>query len=319
MSDSILQMLLAAFIGLVALALTGLWAVTGYARMQKLRSRADTLLPLRGKFSQQPKLQLASGEPGISSIMQRLQALFGYSSEKADRYPIPFWGVVVGSLVVGVAAFFLADIFVDNAAILVLLGIWIASSRAYYRHYDRRYLGNLFKQLPDALSTIVRAVRIGVTVTEALRIVVMNGPDPTAKEFKRLVEEVAVGVSMQAALKEMANRVQLAEYRFLATALALQAQTGGGLSETLQNLASIIRARVAIKARGRALTSEAKASAVVLTILPILAFMALYVIEPSYVQVLLFDPTGQTILGGAILSLCLGVSIMAIMIRSALA
>ncbi|MBC4018879.1 type II secretion system F family protein [Siccirubricoccus deserti] len=316
-----LQMLLAAFVGLVALALTGLWAASGQARMQKLQSRADALLSSRREAARQPEpgLQLASGELAGSSMLQRLQALFGYMPERAERYPAPFLIVLAGALMVGGGAYFVAKIFAGDAALLALLGTWVAASRAYYRRCDRRYLGKLFRQLPDALSSIVRAVRVGVTVNDALRVVVQNGPEPTAKEFKRLVEEIAVGVSLQAALKEMANRVQLPEYRFLATALALQAQTGGGLSETLQNLASIIRARVAIKARGRALTSEAKASAVVLTILPILSFMALYVIEASYVQVLLWDPTGQMILGGAILSLCVGVAMMAAMIRSALA
>ncbi len=84
---------------------------------------------------------------------------------------------------------------------------------------------------------------------------------PTSVEFGRLYDQVSIGTPLEDALREMAARNKLPEYRFFATALALQSQTGGGLTETLENLADVVRKRVALKARGYALAAEARTSA----------------------------------------------------------
>ena len=117
----------------------------------------------------------------------------------------------------------------------------------------------------------------------------------------------------------MAARNRLPEYRFFATALALQSQTGGGLTETLENLADVVRKRVALKSRGYALAAEARTSAMVLAVLPVFAGGALAVMNPEYVGVLLQEGTGQTVFGCAVLWLGTGMMSMRYMIRKSLA
>ena len=120
-------------------------------------------------------------------------------------------------------------------------------------------------------------------------------PNPTAGEFNRLVEQIAVGTPLDEAVTELAARTGLAEYRFFATALSLQTQTGGTLSETLENLADVIRKRAALKARGHAMTAEARTSSAILAMLPIVTGVMLYFLNPSYIMMLFTDRHRQNV------------------------
>jgi tight adherence protein B len=191
-------------------------------------------------------------------------------------------------------------------------------TRAYFSWLRQRRLETLFKQFPDALAMIVRAVRVGIPVSEAIRTVARDAQMPTAREFGRMADRLTVGMPLDQALSETAAHVGLPEYRFFATALALQAQTGGGLTDTLENLADVIRKRVALQARAAALSSEAKTSAAILAALPFFAGGALFLTSPDYLLVLISEPRGQQILGAAALMLTMGILVMRSMIRRAL-
>jgi tight adherence protein B len=164
--------------------------------------------------------------------------------------------------------------------------------------------------MPDGLSMIVRTVRAGIPVSEAFQVVARESPALTAKEFTTLAGEISVGRTMDDALWKMAMRTGLREYRFLAVALSLQAQTGGNLTETLEKLADVIRKRMALRQRGKALTSEGRATAVVLTTLPFLLSGVLFLITPAYVSLLFVDPLGKKFLLAAII--CLGAGLFAV-------
>jgi tight adherence protein B len=152
----------------------------------------------------------------------------------------------------------------------------------------------------------VRAIRVGVPVTEAIHIVAHEQPEPTAGEFALLANQLAIGESLDQAVLSMAKHADLAEYRFFATALALQSKSGGALSGTLESLAEMIRKRVAVKQRAHALASEARMSIYVLTGLPMLVALALAALNPAYISLLLSDPTGNKILTAACMSLTIG-------------
>ena len=139
----------------------------------------------------------------------------------------------------------------------------------------------LYAQFPDALAMIVRAVRVGIPLSEGIHTVAREATPPTGPEFGLLYDRVAIGVTLEDALREMAGRNQLAEYRFFATALALQSRTGGGLTEALEGLADVMRRRLALKARGLALAAEAKTSIMILASLPFVSGGALGGVEPA--------------------------------------
>ena len=145
-----------------------------------------------------------------------------------------------------------------------------------------------------------------------------EAPHPTGPEFNRVVDEIAVGVSMEDAMNQLARRSGLPEYRFFATALSLQNQTGGTLSETLENLADVIRKRAALKAKGHAMTSEAKATAAILAALPMILGLVLWALSPSYIELLFSDPLGRNLFGAAVCSLLTGLGVIRTIIRRSL-
>ena len=183
----------------------------------------------------------------------------------------------------------------------------------------QKRLNKLRTQLPVAIGLIVRAVRVGVPVIESLRAVAREEMLPTSGEFLRLADSISIGTAMDVALRAMAERNQLPEYGFFAAALTLQAQTGGGLAETLELLADVTRKRVSMRDRGHALSSEARTSSMILAALPLVSGGVVYLINPDYMSLLFTNSTGQMILGTAILSLSIGMFSMRTIISKALA
>jgi tight adherence protein B len=191
-------------------------------------------------------------------------------------------------------------------------------TRAFLGYAAEKVSNTLLAQFPDALAMVSRSVRVGVPVTEAIRIVGREAQTPTREEFGKAADQVAIGLDLENALLEMAERNDLAEYRFFATALALQSQTGGGLTETLETLADTIRKRENARKRGHALASEARTSIYVLAVLPIVIGAMLFVVNPDYIGTLFTEPTGQKLLGIAIGMLITGLYTMQQIIKASL-
>jgi tight adherence protein B len=180
--------------------------------------------------------------------------------------------------------------------------------------YRRRFL-DIF---PDALDLVRRAVKSGLPVNEALAVAGKEIADPVGSELRRSMEQVQIGVHMNDALQETADRIRVADFRFLVVALTLQQRTGGSLAETLGNLSSVIRARKALRQRARALTAEAKASAGVLAALPFVVGGLMFVINHDLAMALVDNPNGRFMVGVAFISLVTGLTTMAVIVRRAL-
>ena len=241
------------------------------------------------------------------SVIGTLSSIFGFDLEKISLYPTRWWIAVIGMLGLAKAAEFVLADFLGWASILALPVIWIMLSRSFFSYFETRRQQLLLTEFPDALAMVVRGVRVGIPVMEAIRNVSRECPPATAGEFGRLVDQVGIGVTLEDAVLELARRTGLPEYRFFATTLSLQNQTGGTLSDTLQGLADVIRKRAALKAKGRAMTSEARSSSMVLAVLPFITGLMLWIINPSYINVLFTDPKGKSMLGLAVIMLSAGV------------
>jgi len=248
----------------------------------------------------------------------KLAALFGFDPALGAHYVLRPWMALAATFVVAGVATKLGSSLAGNLAWLGLPVGWIVLSRGFFNWCRRRRADALFQQFPDALAMIVRAVRVGIPVTDSIRAVGRELDAPTGPEFARLSDELAIGVTLDDALRAMAGRNKLQEYRFFATALSLQSQTGGGLSETLENLGDVIRKRVGVRQKGEALSSEAKMSSIVLAGLPPFAAVALWVLNSAYITMLFVEPLGQKILAGAVVMLGLGIMSMKTMIRKSL-
>jgi tight adherence protein B len=182
--------------------------------------------------------------------------------------------------------------------------------RAAYMWELGRNRDNAFKQIPDAVGLMVRAVRAGLPIGEAMRSVAREMPDPTRSEFQRLLAETGIGVPLEKALWGVFERTGLREYAFLSVVIGLQSQTGGSLAEALDNLGDIVRKRVAMAGKARALAAQARASAGILVALPPFAGAAVSVIQPGYLDALFSDPRGTNLLLTAIGMLGMGMLVI---------
>jgi len=183
--------------------------------------------------------------------------------------------------------------------------------RVLQSRYQRRFL----EAFPDALDLIVRAVRAGLPMPEAMELVTREVRPPVGAEFRRLLDELRIGTAMEEALQRAADRVRVPDFRFFVVSVLLQSQTGGGIAETLFNLSSIIRQRKALRLKARALTAEAQASAVIVAAMPLVAGMGLFLINRELMGTLLTDPRGRFLLGLAGVSLVSGVVAMRVLIK----
>ncbi len=305
---------------MAGLGATGLMVLTDQKRKQAWAARREeTVGPyLKPKTNGGPALVLAVRAKQRNSKRSVFHGLVNYHDERIAHYPMSLPAIIACMLGPAALGALLATKVVGVAGWFVLPGVEIILVRTFLGSSSNKVTRTLLSQFPDALSMISRCVRVGVPVNEAVRIVGREGQTPTREEFVRAADQVAIGVDLETALLDMAERNDISEYRFFATALALQTQTGGGLTETLETLADTIRKRENARKRGHALASEARTSIYVLAVLPIAVGGMLFLVNPDYIEVLFTDPTGQMLLGIAVGMLFSGMWVMKQIIKRSL-
>lgn len=151
-------------------------------------------------------------------------------------------------------------------------------------------------QFADALDVIVRGVKSGLPLNECLKIIASESPQPLAREFEVLVDSLAMGAQLDQGLTKMFQRMPTQEVNFFAIVLGIQAKAGGNLSEALGNLSAVLRSRKLLREKIKALSSEAKASAMIIGSLPIIVMVLVYLTTPDYIMVLFVEDLGHLIL-----------------------
>jgi tight adherence protein B len=311
-------------VALALLATAGAaWALLGgRGRDRRLTARIASMsrpyAPLRSPELAMRRVRPRNAPLVPEAMLRRVAALFGFARERLDQYPASPTVIVLGLTAPALLAAFYAQKLLGPLGWAAAPVAWLVLSRGVFGHLHRRRAEALYLQLPDALAMVVRAVRAGVPVVEALRGVSRESMEPTAGEFRRMTDQVGIGIPLEQALRALADRSGLPEYAFFAVALTLQNTAGGNLTETLENLADVIRKRVAMRQRGHALASQARASAYILSGVPVVAGLALAVINPRYILLLFDDPRGNMLLGGAIGMLLTGITVMKGIIRKSL-
>lgn len=170
-------------------------------------------------------------------------------------------------------------------------------------------------RFPDAVDLIVRGVRSGLPVAEAIHNAGSEIPGRVGEVFGEITGNLRVGMTLDEALWLVARRIQIEEFKFFVISLAVQQETGGNLAEILSNLSQLMRRREQVKLKIRALSSEARASAAIIGALPFVMFGVIFTINPSYLMVLFTDPRGWLLLVVGFLSLGTGIAVMVKMIR----
>jgi tight adherence protein B len=179
----------------------------------------------------------------------------------------------------------------------------------------RRRVNKFTSHFADAIDVIVRSIRSGLPVGEALNIIVHEMPDPISAEFRQVVEGQKLGLTLDDALNRACERVPTAELRFFAIVLAIQQTTGGNLAETLAKLSDVLRGRKRMRDKVQAMSGEAKASAMIIGSLPFLVCALLAVVSPAYIAVLFTSNAGHLILFAGVTLMGIGVMVMRQMIN----
>ena len=316
---------LIAAIALVLLAMLACAGVVlaGDRRRRTMASRIGGIAQAHGRGRGPVVAGRATGQaarraPRNPASLNRVLRVIALDPRATAQHPAPWRAIVAVGLLVGVVVAWQGQRMFGPLGFAMGPVVGLGLCRAAFAHGTGRYRERLHAQIPDVLAMVVRAVRAGIPVVEAVRGVAREVPSPTREEFTTLSAQVAVGMPLDAALWSLVHRSGVPEYSFFAVALTLQAQTGGSLAETLDNLADIVRRRIAIRARGLALAAEARTSAAVLTGAPICTGMGLAVLNPGYRSVLFNDPRGHKLLAAAGGMLLLGTLMIRTLIRRTL-
>lgn len=225
-----------------------------------------------------------------------------------------FWIFSVFSMVMFVMLslmFGFSPMVIVFAAIIGLLGFPRYVLKVMAAKRQKKFL----EEFADALEAVVRLLKAGMPVSEAVSMISREFTGPVGEEMSRIYDKQKIGIPLHEAALEACKRMPLTEMQMFATGLAIQTQTGSSLSEILTNLARVIRSRFRLKRKIKALSSEAIASAAIIGSLPPLVCFGMYFANPAYMEILFIDPFGQVLLAGSIFWMSMGIIVMKIMIN----
>lgn len=196
-------------------------------------------------------------------------------------------------------------------AIISFMGV----PRLVIKRLKMRRQKKFLAEMADSLDAMTRLLRAGMPVSEAIKMVGREFEGPIGEEMERIFDQQKIGVSLPEAVLDSARRMPIPEMQMFATAVAIQAQTGSSLSEILEGLARVIRARFRLRRKVQALSSEAKWSAIIIGALPLFVITALYFLNPDYIMLLFTRTQGQWMLICCGAWMSMGVLIMKQMIN----
>ena len=160
--------------------------------------------------------------------------------------------------------------------------------------------------MPDVMELLARSLRAGHSLPSAIELAGQETPYPLGRELRIVYEEQRMGIGVPEALRHMVERVNSDDLRFFVTAISIQTETGGNLAEIMEKIGLLIRNRLNLKGKVRALSAEGRASALVIGLMPFLLFFFLYFWKPDYALLMFRDPVGRKYMVGGLISLGLG-------------
>jgi tight adherence protein B len=258
------------------------------------------------------KQRLLSESPGLQNLLLRLpraRQIDQLMEQAGDTNTVSH--LLTISALFGLAGLLLSLVmrFPWYTTLLITLGLTALPLMNLVRKRNAR-LRKIEAQLPDAMDLMSRALRAGHAFPSSMAMVGSEAVDPIAAEFRITADEIAFGVSVDAALNNLAARVPSPDMSYFVMAVIIQRETGGNLSELLGKLAELVRERFKLFAKVRALAAEGKLSAWILTGLPFCVAAAINIMNPKYLSVLFTDPAGINVVYTALVMMALGIFVM---------
>jgi tight adherence protein B len=313
------------FLFIVFLIFTGALAAAGYYAWSIPRQHAEDMLAARLRelrvagggqsrtsgdlVRQERRGQLAGLGDFVSwlGVLRRLQ-------DSIDQADLKYRAAEVFALcvILGLVSYVL--LWLTGVNILVLragFALALAAVPVIYVLAVRRKRLNRFEAaLPDSIDLFNRSMKAGHNIHAGLETMAQETLDPVRMEFRKVVEELALGAPVDQTLHGLGRRVPLIDVKFFVTGLILQRQTGANMVQVLENLAQLVRERLNLAAKLKASTAQQRFSAGLLCSLPIFFAFGLWIAKPDYLRLLYTDPTGQLFLTYAIISEIVGILVI---------
>jgi tight adherence protein B len=254
------------------------------------------------------KQAIESPLPGIDRVLSKFNAgsRLARLIELSGVRTTP-GAVVMMSVVAALIFFFIARLVVAHPLVAPAAALFAATLPFFWLAYRKsKRLKRFEEQFPEALDLLSRAIRAGHAFQTAMGMVADELPDPVGPEFKKTFDQQNFGLPLREALNELSERLGLIDVRFFVTAVLIQRDTGGNLSEILDNLAHVVRERFKIKRQVRVHTAHGRFTGYVLLALPAALAVALSFINPEHMQLLFRERMGQMLLMGAIVMQAIG-------------
>jgi len=199
----------------------------------------------------------------------------------------------------------------------LFLGLFIGLGLPHFvvGFFIKRRIAKFTAKFPDAIELLVRGLRSGLPITETMGVVAQEVDGPVGEEFRSVTDKMKIGRTLDAALQETADRLGTPEFQFFTITIAIQRETGGNLAETLSNLADVLRKRSQMKLKIKAMSSESKASALIVGALPFIVFGLIWFINNKYMMNFFIDERLMVAGGGGMVWMGLGAFIMAKMVN----
>ncbi|MCA8905615.1 MAG: type II secretion system F family protein [Hyphomonas sp.] len=201
-----------------------------------------------------------------------------------------------------------------SVAVFAVVGV-VGVPRWYLNFRRKRRTRKFLAEFANAMDVIVRGVRAGLPLNDCIRIIASEAAEPVKSEFMQIAESQALGVSIADAVAKLPDRVPIPEANFFAIVIAIQARAGGNLSEALANLSRVLRERIKMQGKIKAMSMEAKSSAMIIGALPIIVMGLVYLTSPDYIMLLFTEPLGNIILAASAIWMLMGVLVMRRMIN----
>lgn len=268
----------------VLLVVEGIY-LTIFGKSISLNSRVNRRLALLEKGGGREQVLEQLRKEMTQHIKSQQIPLYSLLASQAQKANIAFSPSQLIMIVLGAGAFMALTLGTSaSLAVRAVVGVGMGFGGVYFwiAKKAKKRMSMIEEQLPDAVELMVRSLRVGHPISSAIGIVAKEAPDPLGTEMGVIADETAYGRDMGEALKQMADRIDMQDLRFLAMAVTIQQQSGGNLAEILDGLSKVIRARFKLFRRVRAITAEAKWSGMFLSVFPLVALVGINLAEPDY-------------------------------------
>jgi len=217
----------------------------------------------------------------------------------------------------GLVAFVLPLLFGAGILIALAFGFAAAAGLPFWALslLKKRREARFLEHFPDAVDVIVRGIKAGLPVLDSLKLIASDAEEPIRSEFRAIVETQAIGIPIGEACLKLYDRMQVPEANFFGIVISIQQRAGGNLSEALGNLSRVLRDRKKMKAKIKAMSMEAKASATIIGSLPIAVMLLVYITSPQYIALLWTEPLGRMMLAACAIWMTVGIFVMRKMIN----